>query len=54
MLKSNTTGNKMFNNANKSIFKQDLRRLKHNTGPRQTVESVKNAATFMRQHGGSG
>ena len=58
MLKSNTTGNKMFNTANKSIFKQDLGRLNPITGPRQTVENkcekCPKFPTLMRQSGGAG
>ena len=43
MLKSNINGNEMFNNANESIFNQDLSRLHHKKSRGQTVENVKYA-----------
>ena len=49
MLKSNINGNKMFNNANKSISREH-----HKKGRSQTVENVKYAVNFIRQRGGTG
>ena len=44
MLKLNTDGKNMRNNANKSIFYKNLHRLNHINGPRQSVKNEKNAS----------